>query len=188
MPPAAKVKHLTHEELMMLAPQPDIRPTFDDSSNYTSGGIGILVYDGVNAMDALGPFQVFSTAGLRPFLVSASKDASGQYKTSVTTNSGLQLTAHRTIGNTDTLEVLVVAGGALETANLAKNTEVLNWIKKIDETSIWTTSVCTGSWVLGAAGLLEGKRLLATGIEPMNSLNISAQYRCQNSAIYLTEK
>jgi putative intracellular protease/amidase len=158
IPPAAKHKHLTHEELMMLAPEPDIRPTFDANNNYMAGGIGILVYDGVNAMDVLGPFQVFSTAGLKPFLVSASKDASGNYKTAVTTNSGLQLTAHRTIGNTNALEVLVVTGGALETANMAKNTEVLNWIKKIDETSIWTTSVCTGSWILGATGLLEGKK------------------------------
>ncbi len=154
---AKQPKHLTHEELMMLAPEPDIRPTFD-GNNYVSGGIGILVYDGVNAMDVLGPFQVFSTAGLRPFLVSASKDDNNIPKTSITTNSGLQLNAPRTIWDTDNLEVLVVTGGALETANLAKNTEVLNWIRDIDETSVWTTSVCTGSWVLGAAGLLEGKK------------------------------
>jgi putative intracellular protease/amidase len=151
-------KHLSHDELMMLEPEPNIRPTFDTSNNYVSGGIGILVYDGVNAMDALGPYQVFSTAGLRPFFVSASKDNTGQYKTAITTNSGVQLTAHRTMGNTDNLEVLVVAGGALETANLAKNTEVLTWIRNVDRTTVWTSSVCTGSWVLGAAGLLKDKK------------------------------
>lgn len=154
----SRERHLGHDELMMLTPTPDIRPTFDADRNYVSGGIGILVYDGVNAMDALGPYQVFSTAGLRPFFVSASKDGVGQYKTAITTNSGVQLTAHRTIGNTSNLEVLVVTGGALETANLAKNAEVLNWITEIDKTSIWTTSVCTGSWVLGATGLLKGKQ------------------------------
>ena len=150
-------KHLSHDELMMLAPTPDIRPTFDTNNNYVSGGIGILVYDGVNAMDALGPYQVFSTAGLRPFFVSASKDGAGTYKTAITTNSGVQLTAHRTVENTPNLEVLVVTGGALETANLAKNEELLQWINDINKTTVWTTSVCTGSWVLGATGLLKGK-------------------------------
>ncbi len=154
---AKEGQHLTFEQLMAVVPEPDIRPTYDASYNYQSGGIGILVYDGVNAMDALGPYQVFSTAGLRPMFVSASKDGN-QYKTTITTNSGFQLTAQRTIANTNNLEVLVVTGGALETANLAKNAEVLQWIKSIDENSVWTTSVCTGSWVLGAAGLLDGKK------------------------------
>ena len=158
IPAAAKQKHLPHEELMMLTPEPNIKPTLTANKEYVSGGIGILVYDGVNAMDALGPFQVFSTAGLKPFFVSASKDDGGNYKTSITTNSGFELTAHRTIENTKDLEVLVVTGGALETANMAKTPELLDWVREIDQNSIWTTSVCTGSWILGAAGLLEGKK------------------------------
>lgn len=149
--------HLSHADLMMVKPDPDIRPSYDANKNYVSGGIGILVYDGVNAMDALGPFQVFSTAGLKPMLISASKDNTGAYKTTITTNSGLQLTANRTIANTDNLEVLVVTGGALETAYMAKNAELISWIKTIDKNSLWTTSVCTGSWILGATGLLNGK-------------------------------
>jgi transcriptional regulator GlxA family with amidase domain len=142
-----------------ITPEPNIKPTFAaDNKTYVSGGIGILVYDGVNAMDALGPYQVFSTAGLRPMLISASKGTNGAYKKTITTNSGLTLTAHRTLANTHNLEVLVVTGGALETAQLATNTEVLNWVKAIHQKTIYTTSVCTGSWVLGAAGLLQGKK------------------------------
>lgn len=57
--PAFAQAQLTHEELMMLQPQPNVK----------AHGIGILVYDGMNTMDALGPMQVFSTAGLQPFLV-----------------------------------------------------------------------------------------------------------------------
>jgi len=41
---------------------------------------------------------------------------------------------------------------------MAHDTEVLNWIKDIHEKTIWTTSVCTGSWILGAAGLLQNKK------------------------------
>jgi putative intracellular protease/amidase len=150
-------KHLSHEALMALTPDPDVRPSFDASGQYASGGIGILIYDGVNAMDAFGPYQVLSTAGLRPMFISASRDADGHYKSVVRSNSGAPLTAQRTIENTQDLEVLVVTGGALETAELALDTEVLDWIKRVDETTVWTTSVCTGAWVLGAAGLLEGK-------------------------------
>jgi putative intracellular protease/amidase len=150
-------KPLSHAELMMVQPEPNIRPTYDANKAYLSGGIGILVYDGVNAMDVLGPFQVFSTAGLRPMLISASKDSTGAYKTLITTNSGLQLTANRTIANTDNLEVLVLTGGAVETATMAQDPGLISWVKKIDKTSIWTTSVCTGSWILGASGLLQGK-------------------------------
>lgn len=157
--PYAASAHLTHDELMALVPQPNLKPTFkSDNKTYSSGGIGILVYDGVNAMDALGPYQVFSTAGLRPLLISASKNADGTYKRTITSNSRLQIVAHRTIANTKNLEVLVVAGGAFETAQLATNTEVLAWIKAIHQKTIYTTSVCTGSWVLGAAGLLQGKK------------------------------
>ncbi|MGR8929889.1 MAG: DJ-1/PfpI family protein [Gammaproteobacteria bacterium] len=154
-------QHLSATDLIMLAPEPDVRPTLDANRNYVSGGIGILVYDGVNPMDALGPHMVFSNAGLKPFFVSASKDANGQYKTSIKASGGVELKADRTIANTDNLEVLVVTGGVLETANMAKDQALLNWIKLIDQNTVWTTSVCTGSWILGATGLLKGK--MATG-------------------------
>ncbi|MGR9117456.1 MAG: DJ-1/PfpI family protein [Gammaproteobacteria bacterium] len=150
-------KHLSSNDLIMLVPEPDIRPTLDANRNYVSGGIGILVYDGVNPMDALGPHMVFSNAGLKPFFVSASKDSSGQYKTSITASGGVRLTADRTIANTDNLEVLIVTGGVVETANMAKDQDLLNWIRLIDQNTVWTTSVCTGSWILGATGLLKGK-------------------------------
>lgn len=150
-------KHLSSTELIMLSPEPDVRPTFDANRNYVSGGIGILVYDGVNPMDALGPHMVFSNAGLKPLFISASKDESGQYKTSIKASGGVQLTADRTLANTDNLEVLVVTGGVVETANMAKDQDLLNWIKRIDQNTVWTTSVCTGSWILGATGLLKDK-------------------------------
>lgn len=150
-------KHLSSTELIMLTPEPNVRPTLDANGNYVSGGIGILVYDGVNPMDALGPHMVFSNAGLRPFFVSASKDANGQYKTSIKASGGVQLTADRTIANTDNLEILVVTGGVVETANIARDQDLLNWIKMIDQNTVWTTSVCTGSWILGATGLLKDK-------------------------------
>jgi len=155
----ATAGHLGPHELMSMVPNPNIKPTYRaDNKTYKSGGIGIMVYDGGNAVDALGPYQVFSSAGLRPMLISASKDANGKYKRNITFNSGLTVRANRTIANTHDLEVLVVPGGAFETIQMANTTEVLNWIKAINQKTIYTTSVCTGSWILGAAGLLQGKQ------------------------------
>lgn len=155
----AAAEHLDIYQLMSLVPEPNIKPTYGpDNKTYQSGGIGILVYDGANAIDALGPFQVFSTAGLKPMLISASKNDAGQYKKSITFNSGLTVTADRTLANTNSLEVLVVPGGAFETIQTAMNSEVLDWIKAVHNNTVYTASVCTGSWILGAAGLLKGKQ------------------------------
>lgn len=152
-------KHLDITTLVTLTPEPNIKPTFAaDGKTYQSGGIGIMVYDGANAMDALGPFQVFASAGLKPLLISASKDVAGAYKKNITFNNGLQITANRTVANTPNLEVLVIPGGTFETIAMAKDTAVLNWIKTIHQKSVYTASVCTGSWILGATGLLKGKK------------------------------
>jgi putative intracellular protease/amidase len=52
----------------------------------------------------------------------------------------------------------VVPGGALETAMQTQDPAVLAWIQKMDKTTIYTASVCTGAWILGAADLLKGKK------------------------------
>ena len=65
-------------------------------------------------------------------------------------------------------DIVLVPGGA-GNRPLMEDEEVLSWLREVDERTKWTTSVCTGSLVLGAAGLLEGKR--ATGhwlfLEPL---------------------
>ncbi|MFZ2726249.1 MAG: DJ-1/PfpI family protein [Methylococcaceae bacterium] len=118
--------------------------------NVKTNGIGIYVYDGVNAMDALGPYQVFKSAGLNVFLI-------GQHAGTITTNNKLKLEVDKTINDVTQLDILVIPGGAFSTSAQTQDTTVLNWIRQIDSTTIYTTSVCTGAWILGAAGLLEGK-------------------------------
>jgi putative intracellular protease/amidase len=140
----AAAKHLDHNALMSLQPSPNVK----DAEH---GGVGIFVYDGMNSLDALGPMQTFSAAGMKPLLIA--KKAG-----SVTASNGLKIDVTKGIADVTKLGILVVSGGATFTAAQANDEEVLNWIKAIDKTTVYTASVCTGSWILGSAGLLEGKK------------------------------
>jgi transcriptional regulator GlxA family with amidase domain len=62
------------------------------------------------------------------------------------------------IADVSTLDLLLVPGGSDGTWEMVQNSEVLEWIQMIDANSRYTTSVCTGSWVLGSAGLLENRQ------------------------------
>lgn len=140
----AAAKHLDHTALMSLQPSPNVK----DAEH---GGVGIYVYNNMNALDALGPMQVFSAAGLKPFLIAKTSG-------SVTASNGLKMDVTKGIADVTKLGILVIPGGATGTATQANDTELLSWIKAIDQTTVYTTSVCTGSWILGSAGLLTGKK------------------------------
>jgi hypothetical protein len=73
-------------------------------------------------------------------LISASRNPDGTYKTRVKANSGAELIADRTIANTPLLEVLVVTGGAAETAMLARDPAGIAWIKSTHATTTWRPS------------------------------------------------
>ncbi len=132
---------LTLTELMSTKPNPDVN----------KNGIGIFVYNGINSMDALGPLQVFKTAGLKAFLVAKQKGE-------ITANNGLKFQVDKSIDEVTQLDILLVPGGAMETAMETMDPVTLGWIRQIDQNTIYTTSVCTGAWILGATGLLEGKK------------------------------
>ena len=72
-------------------------------------------------------------------------------------SNGITITVDKSIDQVSQLDVLLIPGGAGGTAMQTIDPDVLAWIQKNDQTSIYTTSVCTGAWILGAAGLLEGK-------------------------------
>lgn len=114
--------------------------------------IGILVYDGVNDLDMMGPLYVLGAhMGAKVQLVA---DKPGNFKTV----RGIEITPNATIDSINQLDILVIPGGFKGTILAAYNKELLDWIRKIDQQSVYTTSVCTGGWILGATGLLKGKR------------------------------
>ena len=121
--------------------------------NVNVRGIGIYVYDGMFSQDALGPYQVFRSAGLKTSLIAKEKG-------DITMSNGLTIKVDKSIADVEKeggLDVLLIPGGAIATALQTIDPVVQDWIKKIDETSLYTTSVCTGAWILGATGLLQGK-------------------------------
>lgn len=133
-----------HEELMqILMTQP----------KYPIKTIGVYVYDGYNTLDAIGPYQVLSELmGVDIFFVAKEKGF-------VKNQRGLKIQVDKSIADVEKLDILVIPGGAKETFLQTQDTTVLNWIRKIDKTSIYTTSVCTGGWILGATGLLKDKNV-----------------------------
>jgi putative intracellular protease/amidase len=113
--------------------------------------IGILVYDGYNTLDAMGPYHTLAEImGAKTFFVAKNRGF-------VKNQRGLEIKVDSSFTDVESLDILVIPGGASETIMLTQDNETLNWIKKIDKTSKYTTSVCTGAWVLGATGLLKGK-------------------------------
>jgi transcriptional regulator GlxA family with amidase domain len=115
----------------------------------------ILLYDGFTALDAIGPYEVLSRLpGARVTFVAAE---AGPVRTD---NGRLTVSAERSLAEVPAPEIVLVPGGPGEVAARAGG-PALDWLRAAHETSTWTTSVCTGSLILAAAGLLEGKR--ATG-------------------------
>lgn len=111
-----------------------------------------LIFDGLTALDAVGPYEVLSRLpGARVRFVSPVAGI-------VTTADGfLGLRASQVLGEVRAADVLVIPGGR-GTRALLNDGAVLDWIRGIHESTTWTTSVCTGSLLLGAAGILKGVR------------------------------
>jgi len=112
--------------------------------------VGILLYDNYAVLDAMGPYHVFSELmGAKVFFV-------GRDKGTINT-AGMKVICDSSINEVKQLDILVIPGGLNETYALTKDTTLLNWIRAIDAKSKYTTSVCTGAWILAATGLLKEK-------------------------------
>ncbi|MEU2252686.1 DJ-1/PfpI family protein [Nocardia xishanensis] len=113
--------------------------------------IAVVLYPGMTALDAIGPYEVLR------FAPGAEIRFVGHEVGPVVTDSGaLALGVTHTFDETQAPRLVVVPGGPAATA-VAADERVLDWLRTVHRTSDWTVSVCTGSLVLAAAGLLDGK-------------------------------
>ena len=145
--------------------------------------VTILVFDGITALDAVGPYEVLrSVPGWDVTFV-------GKAPGEVRTDAGsLGLVADAGIAEHRAADILLVPGGS-GNRWLLEDAEVLDWVREVDRGTKWTTSVCTGSLVLGAAGLLDGRR--ATGhwcyLEPLRAFGADPEVgRWVEDGKYLT--
>jgi putative intracellular protease/amidase len=112
--------------------------------------IAIPLYAGFTALDAVGPYEVLSR------LPGASVTWLAREPGVVRTDNGmLGIQADAAFEDLPDPEILMVPGGTGTNAVL-DDERLVGWIRRAHETSQWTTSVCTGSLLLGAAGALEG--------------------------------
>jgi putative intracellular protease/amidase len=114
--------------------------------------IAIVLYDKFTALDAIGPYEVLSRLpGARVTFLAPEAGP-------VTTDNGmLTIIAERSLAEVTQADIVLVPGGPGEVAARAGGA-TLDWLRQADRTSTWTTSVCTGSLILAAAGLLDRKR------------------------------
>lgn len=112
--------------------------------------VAIALFDRLTALDAIGPYEVLQR------LPEVEIKFVGREKGEVRTDNGfLGLTVDYTFDEVSHPEVLLVPGG-IGTRALVRDEAMLGWIRTAHETSRYTTSVCTGSLLLAAAGILDG--------------------------------
>ena len=124
--------------------------------------IGILLFDDVEVLDFCGPFEVFSVAaglgagsgGESPFTVFTLGERAGLVRAA----GGLKVQPDYSINDHPPIDLLLVPGG-WGTRREVDNPRLIDWIRAQDAQTTLTTSVCTGAFLLGRAGLLEGHRV-----------------------------
>lgn len=138
--------------------------------------IAIMLYPGFTALDFIGPYESLH------YLPDAEVRFVWHEPGPVTADSGvLVVGATHSFDETLTPDLVLVPGG-FSTLQHARDEKVLDWVRRVHQSTQWTTSVCSGSVILAAAGLLEGKRatshwaalpvLRTFGVEPVGDERI----------------
>lgn len=113
--------------------------------------IAILLFDRFTSLDAVGPYEILARIpGAEVVFVAAER---GEVRGD---RGSLALVADATLDEVDSADLLLVPGGPGSREALS-DPVLLDWIRRVDATTEWTTSVCTGSLLLAAAGLLKGR-------------------------------
>ncbi|MEU5365403.1 DJ-1/PfpI family protein [Streptomyces sp. NPDC005925] len=114
--------------------------------------IAVVLYDRFTALDAVGPYETLGRLPDAETVFVAERP--GPVRSDL---GSLALTADKSLADVPRPDVVVVPGGPGQQAQMT-NDVLLDWLRAADADSTWTTSVCTGSLLLAAAGLLRGRR------------------------------
>ena len=122
--------------------------------------VGIFLFDDVEVLDFAGPFEVFAVTVINrfapyefaPFDVTTVSEHGGM----ITACNGLKVMTDHSFQTAPDYDILVIPGG-MGTRREVHNLNVIKWIQERMEQVELMTSVCTGSFLLAEAGLLDGK-------------------------------
>lgn len=112
--------------------------------------IGFLIYPGVVQLDVMAAYQVLA------FPPNTQMHLLWKNLTPITSNEGLTIVPTTTLENCSKLDVICVPGGGFGQVEVMKDAEILIFLQQQAATAQYVTSVCTGSIILAAAGLLQG--------------------------------
>ncbi|MEO0456831.1 MAG: DJ-1/PfpI family protein [Cyanobacteria bacterium P01_A01_bin.114] len=135
----------------------------------TQRQVGFLIYPGVIQLDVMGAYQVLTfPPDIHVHLI-------GKTLAPMSSNEGLSLSPTVTLAECPSLDVICVPGGGMGQLDVMQDNETLAFLRQQGEQAQYVTSVCTGSMVLAAAGLLQGyqatchwafrEQLVALGVE-----------------------
>jgi transcriptional regulator GlxA family with amidase domain len=113
--------------------------------------IAIGLYPGFTALDAIGPYAVFTSVPGADVVVCAEQKGLLADESDL-----LHLDLAHTFGEVPAPDVLLVPGGLVTRRVAAEGGPIIDWIRAAHERTTYTTSVCTGALLLGAAGVLDG--------------------------------
>ncbi|AEV87209.1 thiazole biosynthesis protein ThiJ [Actinoplanes sp. SE50] len=113
--------------------------------------IAIVLYPGMTALDAIGPYEILR------FLPDSEVRFVGAEPGPVVTDSGvLVLGITHGYDETPRPDLVLVPGSGPNTATAMVDRQLTDWLRRVHETTTWTTSVCSGALILAAAGILRG--------------------------------
>ena len=113
--------------------------------------VAFLLYPNLTQLDLTGPAQFLSRLG------NATIHYVAKSKEPVPTDAGFSIVPTATFADVSTADILCLPGG-ISCVDAMEDEETLAWVRSVGEGAQWVTSVCTGSLILGAAGLLRGYR------------------------------
>ena len=144
--------------------------------------VAIALFPRVTALDAIGPYEVLQR------IPSIDVVFVGHRTGEVRTDNGmLGLTVDATFDEVSAPQVLLMPGG-VGTRSLIKDEAVLDWVREAHRTTLLTTSVCTGSLVLAAAGLLDGLTATTHWSTPDILASLGAVYTAQRVVEHLPQR
>ena len=119
--------------------------------------VGIMLFEKAELLDFAGPYEAFSSARYEDGTKCFNTFSVGQSKGTIASNNGLSCGVEYDFDDAPEIDILVVPGGQ-GTRTEINNPVAIDWIKQVAENAELMTSVCTGSFLMAQAGLLDGKR------------------------------